>query len=263
MRACPALRWAEHRSLVQPAHAARHGARNAGDGADARYINTPAGRKHLVKSSREYVGALLLVNHNRCDHSPQDHHGLAAACLSRFPQRCPRPPSGLAPPPWCRSYWQFGYLEHALRHGELPAGLEEAPAPAAAAAPAQGPQPAGGAAAAAAASAASHPSLPGIQHVFGSNAPEAEVFALGMTGAWGPPSGPPLTRLPRLQRRCPHPQPPRPARPAPAGASIAPFQALSERFGFERFSSLGDFGGSLGTLSACVARQHSHMRCVT
>jgi hypothetical protein len=45
--------------------------------------------------------------------------------------------------------------------------------------------------------------------------------------------------------------------------AAANFQALAASFDFSRYKTLGDFGGSAGTLCCCVAAAHPHMRATT
>ena len=48
----------------------------------------------------------------------------------------------------------------------------------------------------------------------------------------------------------------------PSGAA-ANFQAFAEGFDFSGYHTLGDFGGSAGTLCCCVAAAHPHMTATT
>jgi cyclopropane fatty-acyl-phospholipid synthase-like methyltransferase len=46
-------------------------------------------------------------------------------------------------------------------------------------------------------------------------------------------------------------------------AAAAAFQALAQKFDFSPYKTVGDFGGSAGALSCCVAAAHPHLRCTT
>jgi hypothetical protein len=47
------------------------------------------------------------------------------------------------------------------------------------------------------------------------------------------------------------------------GSSLAPAQALAERFDFSRYSTVCDVGGATGQLSTILAARHPHLRCTS
>jgi hypothetical protein len=217
------------------------------------YSNSGLAAQHLVEGAAEYMGGILVLNHDRCAPRAPLQPIAPGACAARAGPAFlleqalaaaadphPHPPFARA----CRTYVQFRHLAHVLQHGELP--------PAAAG------------------------EVPDILATFGSDQHAAEHFAAGMTGAsTGAPARPPAgCSVPRPPARAKsvtkrghlqgvwHLQPWRnfhtpttSPHNTPTTTSAENFRLLAQRFDFSRFASLGDFGGSLGCLAVAVAQQ--------